>query len=154
MANKSPFTAKEFAFLRALREQKVPFLVVGLAAATLQGAPVVTQDIDLWIKDLGDSRFKRALKKVGGFYVPPWGLNPPLLGGEGLDLFDLVMTVHGLGTFDQEYRRRKTIKLETLSLPVLSLDRIIKSKRAAGRAKDKAALPVLEDALRTIKSSG
>jgi hypothetical protein len=29
-------------------KRKAPFMVLGLSAATLQGAPVVTQDVDLW----------------------------------------------------------------------------------------------------------
>ena len=38
----------ELRFLRALLRRKVRFMVVGLSAAALQGAPVVTQDVDLW----------------------------------------------------------------------------------------------------------
>jgi hypothetical protein len=37
----------EQAFLRALQSHDVPFMLVGIAAARLQGAPVVTEDIDL-----------------------------------------------------------------------------------------------------------
>ena len=40
-------TDRELAFLRELVKTNVPFMIVGLSAAALQGAPVVTQDIDL-----------------------------------------------------------------------------------------------------------
>src|SRR5439155_9486161 len=39
------FSDKEARFLQALVEEGVEFLVVGLAAAALQGAPAVTQDV-------------------------------------------------------------------------------------------------------------
>jgi hypothetical protein len=39
-----------------------------------------------------------------------------------------------------------------VEVPVLPLARIIASKRAADRAKDRAILPVLEDVLRVIQS--
>ena len=43
MAVPLPFSDKEEAFLRALVEEDVRFLIVGLAAAALQGVPAVTQ---------------------------------------------------------------------------------------------------------------
>jgi hypothetical protein len=57
------FGDKEATFLRELIRQKVDFMIVGLSAAALQGAPVVTQDVDLWFKDLSDPGIKKALKK-------------------------------------------------------------------------------------------
>ena len=64
MAAPSIFTEKELAFLRELVRQRVAFMVVGLSAAALQGAPAVTQDIDLWFKDLADPKLKKALDRV------------------------------------------------------------------------------------------
>jgi hypothetical protein len=46
-------------------------MVVGLSAAALQGAPVVTQDIDLWFENLNDPGLARALAETGAAYVPP-----------------------------------------------------------------------------------
>ena len=66
MPKNAIFTSKEIAFFRALKKRKVPFLIVGLSAATLQGAPVVTQDVDLWIKNLGSDDFRKAVGDVGG----------------------------------------------------------------------------------------
>ena len=65
-------TDKEARFLQALVEEGVEFLVVGLAAAALQGAPAVTQDIDLWFRDLSDP----ALLSKGALAARP--LEPPL----------------------------------------------------------------------------
>jgi hypothetical protein len=147
-----PFTDREAALLRALVEEEVDFLIVGLSAAALQGAPAVTQDIDLWVADLSDPRFRRALRKAGVAYVAPTASTPPLLAGGGAELFDLVVHMHGLESFDREARRAVIVRLGDVDVPVLPLERIIASKKATGRPKDVAILPALEDALRVIRS--
>ena len=124
---------------------------MGLAAATLQGAPAVTQDIDLWFADLTDRRFRSALRKLGITYVAPSEQNPPLLVGDGSELFDIVVHMHGLGTFESEALHAVPLKIGGVEVPVLSLERIIQSKRATNRPKDQAILPVLEDALRVLR---
>ena len=48
MAAPLPFAESEIRLLTALLCARVRFMVVGLSAATMQGAPVVTQDVDLW----------------------------------------------------------------------------------------------------------
>lgn len=151
MAAPSLFTSKEVDFLRALIEEGVEFLVVGLAAAALQGAPAVTQDVDLWFADLNDPGLKRALARMRATYVPPTPSTPPLLAGGGTDLFDIVVHMHGLKSFHEEARAALKVPVGPVVLPVLPLERIIISKRRAGRPKDKAILPVLEDALRVIR---
>lgn len=147
------FTDKEIRFLKALLHQKVPFMIVGLSAATLQGAPVVTQDIDLWFHDLSDERIRKALRSVGGIFVPSIGLNPPMFAGKDLELFDIVLNVDGLKSFRDEIKHAMTIPVGPLKLKVLSLDRIIASKEAAGRTKDRLVLPVLRDAWKVIQKS-
>ncbi len=50
-------TERELRLLRELVHHQVRFLIVGLSAAALQGAPVVTQDVDLWFGSLDDPKF-------------------------------------------------------------------------------------------------
>jgi hypothetical protein len=147
-----PLTDRELAFLSALLEEGVEFLVVGLAAAALQGAPAVTQDVDLWFRDLSDPRLHAALRKAGVTYVPPTHQNPPLLVGGGAELFDIVTHMHGLGSFSEEARQAIEIEIGRTTVPVLSLERIIKSKKATDRPKDRAILPALEDTLAVLRS--
>ena len=139
----------ELRFLRALLRRKVRFMVVGLSAAALQGAPVVTQDVDLWFEDLSDPRIAEALREVDAAYVPPSILNPPMFAGGGVELFDIVLTMHGLGTFSKEIRNCVEVALGRHRLKVLQMDRILTSKRAANRPKDRLVIPVLEDSLAT-----
>lgn len=126
-------------------------MIVGLSAAALQGAPVVTQDIDLWFKDLSDRGIKKSLKKVNGSLVPSVGLNPSMFAGKHVELFDIVLTMHGLKKFEEEIKNTIKIPLDNVYVRVLKLERIIKSKQALGREKDKIVLPVLKDALVTIQ---
>jgi hypothetical protein len=151
VAGPVPFTDKEARFLEILVEEGVEFLVVGLAAAALQGAPAVTQDIDLWFRDLGDPRLGKALRRAGAIYIPPSANQPPLLAGAGAALFDIVTHMHGLRSYAVEARRALRVPLGGVLVPVLPLARIIASKRATDRPKDRAILPALEDALRAIQ---
>ena len=77
--------ASELRFLRALLRRKVRFMVVGLSAAALQGAPVVTQGVDLWFEDLSDPRIREASREVDAAYVAPSVLNPPMFAGGGIE---------------------------------------------------------------------
>ncbi|MGB2906423.1 MAG: hypothetical protein WBB73_04950 [Candidatus Aminicenantaceae bacterium] len=152
MDRSSIFTDKEVRFLRELVKNDVRFMIVGLAAAALQGAPVVTQDVDLWFEDLADPRIKKALKKVGGALVPQIGLNPPMFAGESVRLFDVVLTMHGLGSFAEEWQHTLEILLAGVSVKVLKLARIIRSKETIKRPKDLMVLPVLKDVMKTIQT--
>lgn len=151
MAKRLPFTDKEAAFLAALTNADVEFMIVGLSAALLQGAPAVTQDIDLWFKDLQDAGIRKALKAVGGSYVPSVGLNPPLFAGSAVALFDVVLHMHGLESFDQELKHAIDVPIGGVAVKVLSIERVIASKEAANRDKDRLVLPVLRDAAAAIR---
>ena len=150
MAENTIFSDKEAIFLRELVKLEVQFMIVGLSAAALQGAPVVTQDVDLWFKDLSDPGIKKALKKVGGTLVPPIGLNPPMFAGKCVQLFDIVTFMHGLDSFEKEMANTVDLPLGNFTVKVLKLARIIKSKEAVGREKDMLVLPVLRDVLATL----
>ncbi len=152
MAAPLPFSESELRLLQVLLKRKVRFMVVGLSAATLQGAPVVTQDVDLWFENLGEQKIPRALQEVGAAYVPPSAINPPMLAGAGAELFDIVIRMDGLGAFADEIKNCVEIPLGRQKLKVLSLERILASKIAANRAKDKLTIPVLRDALAATQS--
>jgi hypothetical protein len=149
-----PFSKSEIHVLSALLKHKVPFMVVGLSAATMQGAPVVTQDVDLWFKNLGDQTMSAALQEAGAAYVPPSINNPPMLAGRGAELFDIVLRMDGLGTFSEEINNCIDVPLDRQKLKVLRLDRILASKIAANRPKDKLTIQVLRDALAASSIKG
>ena len=147
------FKSKEIAFLRELTRSKVPFMVVGLSAAALQGAPMVTQDVDLWFRDIDHPGIRKALKKMDGAFVPSLGLNPPMFAGDHVNCFDIVLTVHGVGPFDEELNRAIDVSLGKFTIKVMPLDRIIASKTFLNREKDRMVLPALKSASKIFQGS-
>ena len=140
-------TSAERALLEALNTLGVRYLIVGMGAALIEGAPGTTQDIDLWFERIDEGQLREAARRAGGLYTSGFGLQPPAVGGEGLDRVDLVLTASGLEPFDQEFNNAREYVLDGVRVRVLPLDRVIVSKRAAKRAKDSAQLPMLEAAL-------
>ncbi len=153
MAAPSIFTEQELAFLRELVRRRVEFMVVGLSAAALQGAPAVTQGIDLWFTDLADPKLKKALDRVGGIYVPPTDSTPPMLAGRSIALFDIVLTMDGLRDFDEELAQSVEMPVGRTKVRVLPLEQIIVGKRAVNREKDRLILPVLEAAAAVLRDT-
>ena len=152
-----PFSEELRSFPEELRRRDVPFMIVGAVGAVLQGAGLVTADINLWIPNLSDPRLQDAAKAVGGFYLAPqFNLppTPPMLVGSAVHSFDLVTHMSGLGTFAEEYPRVLWIPFGGGVLPVLPLDRIIASKRAANREKDRISLPILEEMEKLLRDVG
>ena len=149
MAAPLPFSECELRLLRALLKHKVRFMVVGLSAATLQGAPVVTQDVDLWFENLGEQKMSAALREVGAAYVPPSAINPPMLAGAGSELFDIVIHMDGLASFAEEIKNCVEVPLGRLKLKVLSLDRILASKLAANRQPRQPAVVTVRQGAET-----
>jgi hypothetical protein len=123
----------------ALERRGVRYLVIGMSAAVLEGAPIATQYIDLWFERRDDERVKDAAKEAGGFWISGFGMQPPSFGGDGLDRIDVVLTAHGLDSFDTEYARRVAREVDGVNLPVLPLERVVASKRVTRRPKDLGA---------------
>ena len=145
-------TPAERALFVALRERGIKFLFVGLGAAVLEGAPVATQNLDLWFERLDTDQLALAARDAGGFWVPAFGMQPPAFGGDGLSRIDVVLTAHGLRQFAEEYAASVDREFEGVVVRVLPLERVIASKRATGRPKDTASLPALEATLRARRA--
>jgi hypothetical protein len=118
---------------KLLRQHNLEAILIGNAAAALQGAPVTTIDIDFLFRKTPASMKK--LKALAGSldafilrtYYPVSGLYRIARDEDGLQL-DFMTVIDGI-------------------LTVAALSDIIKSKKSAGRARDLAVLDVLEKAL-------
>jgi predicted nucleotidyltransferase len=148
----SAFTPAEQRFLRELIARGVRFMIVGMSGALIQGARGATEDIDLWFEDPNDPRIAEAVRVAGGVWISgSFGMTPPRIGGDALsERFDVVVTMSGLGKFADEVGNVRDQEVDGIHLPVLSLERIAHSKRAAGRAKDRVALESIDDALAVL----
>ena len=129
-------TSAERTLLEALNALGVRYLIVGMGAALIEGAPGTTQDLDLWFGRIDPEPLREAARKAGGLYTSGFGLQPPAIGGEGLERVDLVLTASGLESFETEFRDARSYDLDGVRVRVLPLERVIASKRAAKRPKD------------------
>ena len=143
----------ERALLQALNQAGVRFIIVGLGAAALQGANTATEDVDLWFENTADPRIAEAVTGAGAVWISgSFSLEPPRIGGGAVgNRFDVVTYMHGLGKFADELPNTTQLDLDGIPVHVLRLERIIASKQAAGRKKDLAAIPALEEALAALK---
>ena len=66
-------------------------------------------------------------------------------------LLNFCYRIDGVASFETEYRRASWFEWQGVRVKVMGLERIIKSKEAAGRDKDKAVLPMLRDVLACTK---
>lgn len=146
----APLSPAEAAFLAALDERGVRYIVVGMSAALLQGVRGSTEDIDLWFSTIDDERIAAAAKSAGGFLVTR--TQPPLLGGAVGERFDIVTHMDGLPDFDAEYANTIAVDLGNACVRVLPLERILVSKRTANRDKDRLAVAQIEQTLKVLEA--
>jgi len=155
------------ALLGTLNANRVEYIVVGGAAALAHGSARFTQDLDIVYNRSAENlvRLVSALKDFKPYLrgAPPglpflWdrqtlsrGLNFTL--ETSLGFIDLLGQIPGGGTYSELVESSVGLRLFTGSCKCLSLDQLIRAKRAAGRPKDLEALAELE-ALREETSNG
>src|SRR5262245_53610743 len=136
---------------RGLGEVGLEAVLIGNAAAALQGAPVTTVDFDFMFR-----KTTRNLQKLRGLadglgativkpYYPASDLYR-VLRHDGLQV-DFMATIHGVRSYEGLRGRADVVDLGAVTIAVASLPDIIKSKKAARRPRDLAVLDVLEKAL-------
>ena len=148
------------AIVAVLVGHNVDFIVIGGTAAYLQGSPLLTEDIDV-VPDrdrdnlirLCDALTALDAKVRNGDDEPlPFDHDATSLASS---LFWNLSTKHGdldialepSGTQGYADLRRDAIEVTLRGTPVLlaSLADIVRSKQAAGRDKDRRALPILRE---------
>ena len=137
---------------KLLRQHKLEAILIGNAAAALQGAPVTTLDIDFLFRKTPASlrKLKALARSLDAFilrpYYPVSGLYRIARDEDGLQL-DFMTVIDGIRSFEGLRKRARTIRVDDTELTVAALSDIIKSKKAAGRARDLAVLDVLKEVL-------
>ena len=133
------------AFLEALRQEGIDCILIGGMAAIHQGAPLMTVDYDFWVR-LPERQYVRLLTIIQsqGGTIRAKTLYELTDGTQ----VNAIFQPDGLRSFPTEWKRCTVGRLDGVPVRVLPLPRVIASKRAAGRDKDVAVLPVLERTLR------
>src|ERR1035438_9621245 len=129
--------------------------LIGNAAAALQGAPVTTVDFDFLFRRTPAnvrklSAIARELKAV--LMKPHYPVSSVLRisrDDDGLQL-DFMSEIDGIRSFEGLRKRALTVPLGDARILVAALADIIKSKKAAGRPRDLAVLPILEKVLEEV----
>src|SRR5688572_24435395 len=146
-------SARYLPLLRILAAYEVEFVLVGGLAAVLQGAPIVTGDLDIVHRRTPENIAKllSALEELEAVYrIDPRRLKPTSahLSGPGHALLSTKFCdLDVLGTIfaDTDYEGLKDdalqLELGDVTIEVLSLERLIQSKEYTRRGKDLAVLP-------------
>lgn len=146
------------AILRALSANEVDFVVIGGIAAVAHGSAYITQDFDISYARTGVNlaRLARALAPLhprlrGVSEDLPFQLNAATLRA-GLNFtlatdigdIDLMGQIAGFSSYEQVSAASDTLELYGIRCRILTLDGLIRSKRAAARPKDLQLVPELE----------
>jgi hypothetical protein len=137
--------------LSALSDAGAEFLVVGAHALAVHGRPRATGDLDLWIRPTQENA-SRVWSALAEFGAPMDQIDvdelaqPELVVQLGVspNRIDLLTSVTGL-EFEEAWARRATVELQSLQVPVLGREDLIRNKRAVGRPRDLADLAELEE---------
>lgn len=148
------------ALLRALSRHGVEHVVVGGVAAILEGAPISTLDLDIVyrVEDANLQRLQALMTDLEARYRDPAGrqievtvdrlrTNRVNLLETREGLLDAMQEIGAGWSYDDLLSRTQTHTVGDLVVRVLDLASVIESKRAAGRDKDTAMLPVLQQTL-------
>ncbi len=136
---------------RHLSEADLEAVLIGNAAAALQGAPVTTVDLDFLFRPTPRNvgKLKRVATGLHATilrpYYPVSDLFRLVRDDDGLQV-DFMGSIHGIRSFEGLRDRATVVEIGGIALRVASLDDVIRSKRAAGRPRDLAVLPMLEKA--------
>jgi hypothetical protein len=116
-----------------------------MGAAVLQGVPVVTQDLDVWIGRPMNRHDEVLLicHNLGAKTIDDFRAVLP-----DTTLVNFTYHVDGLGSFSEELKASRKLKVFGHRIPVLSLERIYASKAAVKRPKDRVHLFYLRQAMR------
>lgn len=136
-----------------LARHRLDAVLIGNAAAALQGAPVTTLDLDFRFRKTPANL--RKLRRIADdleavVFMPYYPVSEFYrisrdLGGLQIDF---MARVSGLRSFEGLKARADAARFGEHELQVASLADVIKSKQAAGRPQDRAVLPILRRTIR------
>jgi hypothetical protein len=147
-----------FQLLKRLSDNGVEYVLVGGMAAVVHGSAVGTQDVDVCAPMTDDNlrRIHSAMRGVNARFrmrpdkTPLWDDPARIHGFKNLNLItdlgviDILGELTGIGSFDNIRDKIEYLEVAGFHYPVLELDTLIASKRAARRPKDQVGARHLE----------
>lgn len=132
-------------------------VLIGNAAAAIQGAPVTTVDIDFLFRKTpaNVAKLKKLAKALDlTIYNPLYPASQMfrLMRERDALQLDFCVRIHGIRKYESLRSRATPVPFGNGYLLVASMADIIKSKRAAGRPQDLAILVTLEEVYAKIQA--
>ena len=149
--------------LRRLLDEGVEAIVVGMAAAIMQGVPGATWDLDIVHKRSPENvaRLLRVLEELQAVArLDPRELKPneTHLAGPGHILletrfgdFDCLGAIDGGRSFEDLLESSIVVDFENRPLRLLTLRELLAIKSRAGRPKDLAVIPYIQSTIEEIE---
>ena len=124
-------------------------MLIGMSAAIVQGVMETTLDVDLWV-DLPPRQYMRVqnLARTAGATI---AANTVAYLEDGTPM-NFVFEVNGLGSFARELKHTVRLRFRGKLIPVLKLERILKSKETIRRDKDLPHIIHIRNLLRCRRS--
>lgn len=141
--------------IEEVKKAGLEVILIGNVAAVLQGVPVMTQDIDFFVRDteLNREKIKRFAKNMGLSLYKRDNAVSDVITTEGKEVvIDFVFKLAPDQNFESVRSRAKRIKIGKHFCHIADLEDIVKSKRFANRSKDKAVIGLIEDTIRVKKN--
>ena len=136
--------------LEAIEKEQIRHVVIGMSAAIAQGVMANTLDVDIWI-DLPPRQYMR-IQNLARKHGATVAANTVVYLEDGTPV-NFVYKVTGLGDFSHEQRHVIHARIHGYDVPVLRLERILKSKEAIRRDKDKLHILHIRDFLRCRRAA-
>jgi 5-methylthioribose kinase len=130
--------------------EKIQFQLIGMSAAVLQGVPVATLDVDMWL-NLPARRYMRAMN-IALDQGAKLARNTVAELADGT-LVNFIFEVTGLKDFATELANARKLKFHGLTIPVMPLESIRKSKAAIRRPKDAPHIFYIDETLRASRAN-
>ena len=141
--------------LEALSKSGLEVILIGNAAAILHGVPVMTQDVDLMVRDHPrlEEKLKQFAKSFGVRLTRPYEPTSQVIRATGRPvMLDFVRVLSSGRSFASVRSRAVRVRVGNRMVWVASLEDVIAAKEAAGRPKDKATLEILRQT-RTVRNA-
>lgn len=135
-----------------LARHNLEAILIGNMAAALHGAPVTTIDVDFLFRKtpVNLKKLKAVARELGAVvlrpYYPVSGLYRMQRESDGLQI-DFMTQIDGMRSYEGIRSRAQTYEIGGHTVLAARLADVIRSKRAAGRPKDRAVLDILEKTL-------
>jgi len=129
--------------LQILLGNKVHFLVVGAYAMGAYGYPRATGDFDIWVEPSPENS-KKVYSSLAKFGAPLTDISEQTFTEEGIVFqigiaprrIDIMTHIDGVRFKDAD-ESKEVIEVESLPIPFISKNDLIKNKRSTGREKDR-----------------